>query len=280
MNLQHKFFNALVFKKIKNELGGNLEFLPCGGAMLKKEISEFFAAIGLPVIVGYGLTETTATVTALPTKNYVYGSVGIPLPGVDIKIGAEDEILVKYGGVMKGYYKNEEETAKVFTEDGYFRTGDAGRIDENGNLYIVDRIKDLMKTSNGKYIAPQTIEIPLQSHPEISQAMVIAEGKPYVSAVIVPDFETLIEKYQEFKNYVSLTIEEKKKLLESPFIKEKFEKIVADIQKEFASYEKIKKFKLLPEEFTIEKGEITPTLKIKRRVVLEKLNSLIEGMYA
>ena len=280
LNLQHKFFNALVFKKIKNELGGNLEFLPCGGAMLKKEISEFFAAIGLPVIVGYGLTETTATVTALPTKNYVYGSVGIPLPGVEIKIGAEDEILVKYGGVMKGYYKNEEETAKVFTEDGYFRTGDAGRIDENGNLYIVDRIKDLMKTSNGKYIAPQTIEIPLQSHPEISQAMVIAEGKPYVSAVIVPDFETLIEKYQEFKNYVSLTIEEKKKLLESPFIKEKFEKIVADIQKEFASYEKIKKFKLLPEEFTIEKGEITPTLKIKRRVVLEKLNSLIEGMYA
>ena len=279
LNLQHKFFNALVFKKIKNELGGNLEFLPCGGAMLKKEISEFFAAIGLPVIVGYGLTETTATVTALPTKNYVYGSVGIPLPGVEIKIGAEDEILVKYGGVMKGYYKNEEETAKVFTEDGYFRTGDAGRIDENGNLYIVDRIKDLMKTSNGKYIAPQTIEIPLQSHPEISQAMVIAEGKPYVSAVIVPDFETLIEKYQEFKNYVSLTIEEKKKLLESPFIKEKFEKIVADIQKEFASYEKIKKFKLLPEEFTIEKGEITPTLKIKRRVVLEKLNSLIEGMY-
>ena len=280
LNLQYKFFNALVFNKIKNELGGNLEFLPCGGAMLKKEISEFFAAIGLPVIVGYGLTETTATVTALPTKNYVYGSVGIPLPGVEIKIGAEDEILVKYGGVMKGYYKNEEETAKVFTEDGYFRTGDAGRIDENGNLYIVDRIKDLMKTSNGKYIAPQAIEIPLQSHPEILQAMVIAEGKPYVSAVIVPDFETLIEKYQEFKNYVSLTIEEKKKLLESPFIKEKFEKIVADIQKEFASYEKIKKFKLLPEEFTIEKGEITPTLKIKRRVVLEKLNSLIEGMYA
>ena len=280
LNLKFKFFDTLVFKKIKNELGGNLEFLPCGGAMLKKEISEFFAAIGLPVIVGYGLTETTATVTALPTKNYVYGSVGIPLPGVEIKIGAEDEILVKYGGVMKGYYKNEEETAKVFTEDGYFRTGDAGRIDENGNLYIVDRIKDLMKTSNGKYIAPQAIEIPLQSHPEISQAMVIAEGKPYVSAVIVPDFETLIEKYQEFKNYVSLTIEEKKKLLESPFIKEKFEKIVADIQKEFASYEKIKKFKLLPEEFTIEKGEITPTLKIKRRVVLEKLNSLIEGMYA
>lgn len=279
LQLQFGFFDKLVFRKIKNELGGKLEFLPCGGAMLKKEISEFFAAIGMPVIVGYGLTETTATVTALPTKNYVYGSVGKALPGVEIKIGKDDEILVKYGGVMKGYYKNPEETANVFTEDGYFRTGDAGRLDEEGNLYITDRIKDLMKTSNGKYIAPQSIEIPLQSNPYISQAMVIAEGKPYVSAVIVPNFETLIEKFQDFKNYLSLSLEEKKKLLETPFIKETFEKVVAEIQKEFASYEKIKKFRLLPEEFTIENGEITPTLKIKRRVVMEKLNELIEGMY-
>ena len=280
LQLQFSFFDKLVFRKIKNELGGNLSFLPCGGAMLKKEISEFFAAIGLPVIVGYGLTETTATVTALPPKNYVYGSVGKALPGVEIKIGADDEILVKYQGVMKGYYKNEEETAKVFTEDGYFRTGDAGRIDEEGNLYITDRIKDLMKTSNGKYIAPQSIEIPLQSNPYIAQAMVIAEGKPYVSAVIVPNFETLMEKYEEFKNYLSLNIEEKKKLLETPFIKETFEKVVNDIQKEFASFEKIKKFKLLPEEFTIERGEITPTLKIKRKIILEKFKALIEGMYA
>ena len=280
LQLQFSLFDKLVFKKIKNELGGKLTFMPCGGAMLKKEISEFFAAIGLPVIVGYGLTETTATVTALPTKNYVYGSVGKALPGVEIKIGKDDEILVKYGGVMKGYYKNPEETANAFTEDGFFRTGDAGRIDEEGNLYITDRIKDLMKTSNGKYIAPQSIEIPLQSNPYISQAMVIAEGKPYVSAIIVPNFETLTEKFQDFKNYLSLNIEEKKKLLETPFIKETFEKVVSEIQKEFASYEKIKKFKLLPEELTIEKGEITPTLKIKRKVVMEKLNELIEGMYA
>ena len=280
LQLQFGFFDKLVFRKIKNELGGKLEFLPCGGAMLKKEISEFFAAIGMPVIVGYGLTETTATVTALPTKNYVYGSVGKALPGVEIKIGKDDEILVKYGGVMKGYYKNPEETANAFTEDGYFHTGDAGRLDEEGNLYITDRIKDLMKTSNGKYIAPQSIEIPLQSNPYISQAMVIAEGKPYVSAIIVPNFETLMEKFQDFKNYLSLNIEEKKKLLETPFIKETFEKVLGDIQKEFASYEKIKKFKLLPEELTIEKGEITPTLKIKRKVVMEKLNELIEGMYA
>lgn len=280
LKIKYAFFDKLIFSKIKKELGGKLEFLPCGGAMLKKEISEFFAAIGMPVIVGYGLTETTATVTALPTKNYVYGSVGIPLPGVDIKIGADDEILVKYGGVMKGYYKNPEETAKVFTEDGYFRTGDAGRLDADGNLYITDRIKDLMKTSNGKYIAPQSIEIPMQSNPYISQAMVIAEGRPYVSAVIVPNFETLIEKFQEFKNYLSLTLEEKRKLLELPFIQETYDKVVNDIQKEFASFEKIKKFSLLPEEFTIESGEITPTLKIKRKVVMEKLKDLIEKMYA
>ena len=280
LQLQFGLFNKLVFRKIKNELGGKLTFMPCGGAMLKKEISEFFAAIGMPVIVGYGLTETTATVTALPTKNYVYGSVGKALPGVNIKIGKEDEILVKYGGVMMGYYKNPEETANVFTEDGYFRTGDAGRLDEEGNLYITDRIKDLMKTSNGKYIAPQSLEIPLQSNPYITQAMVIAEGKPYVSAIIVPNFETLMEKFQDFKNYLSLNIEEKKKLLETPFIKETFEKVLGDIQKEFASYEKIKKFQLLPEELTIERGEITPTLKIKRKVVMEKLNELIEGMYA
>lgn len=280
LQLQSSLFDKLVFRKIKNELGGKLTFMPCGGAMLKKEISEFFAAIGMPVIVGYGLTETTATVTALPTKNYVFGSVGKALPGVEIKIGKDDEILVKYGGVMKGYYKNPEETANAFTEDGYFRTGDAGRIDAEGNLYITDRIKDLMKTSNGKYIAPQSIEIPLQSNPYISQAMVIAEGKPYVSAIIVPNFETLMEKFQDFKNYLSLNIEEKKKLMETPFIKETFEKVLGDIQKEFASYEKIKKFKLLPEELTIERGEITPTLKIKRKVVMEKLNELIEGMYA
>lgn len=280
LKLQYELFSRLVFKKIKTELGGKLTFMPCGGAMLKKEISEFFAAIGLPVIVGYGLTETTATVTALPPKNYVYGSVGKPLPGVEIKIGDNDEILVKYGGVMRGYYKNPEETALSFTEDGYFRTGDAGRLDEDGNLYITDRIKDLMKTSNGKYIAPQSIEIPLQSNPYISQAMVVAEGKPYVSAIIVPNFETLIEKFQDFKNYLSLTIEEKKKLLETPFIKETYEKVVSEIQKEFASYEKIKKFRLLPEELTIERGEITPTLKIKRKVVMQKLNELIESMYA
>lgn len=279
LGLQYKLFSKLVFKKIKNELGGNLEFMPVGGAMLKKEISEFFEAIGMPVIVGYGLTETCATVTAYPPKGYVHGSVGVPLKGVDVKIGAEDEILVKYKGVMREYYKNPEETAKVFTEDGYFRTGDAGRFDEKGNLYIIDRIKDLMKTSNGKYIAPQSIELPLQTHPSIAQALIVAEGKPYVTSFIVPNFENLTQEWEEFKDYLKLSFAEKVKLLEMPNIKAKFQAIIEEVQKNQSPFEKIKKFTLLPEEFTIEKGELTPTLKIKRRVVMDKLQQQIESFY-
>lgn len=279
LNLKHQFYSSLVFKKIRNELGGNLEFMPVGGAMLKKEISEFFAAIGLPIVLGYGLTETCATVTAYPPVKYVHGSVGAPLPGVDIKLGEQDEILVKYGGVMREYYKNPEETAKVFTEDGYFRTGDAGRFDEAGNLYIIDRIKDLMKTSNGKYIAPQSIEIPLQSHPNISQALIVAEGKPYVSAFIVPDFEVISQEIPDFKEHTKMSVSEKAKLLENKEIKEKFQKIIADVQKGQAPYEQIKKFVLLSEEFTIDKGELTPTLKIKRKIVMEKLRNEIEKLY-
>lgn len=181
---------------------------------------------------------------------------------------------------MKGYYKNPGETALVFTADGYFKTGDAGRIDEDGNLYIVDRIKDLIKTSNGKYIAPQTIEVPLQTHPDILQAMVVAEGRPYVTSVIVPDFEFLTKEMAEFREYATLSIQEKMKLLSKDSIVEKFQKIINEIQKDHAGFEKIKKFRLLPEELTIEKGEITPTLKIKRKTVLEKFAHLIEEMYS
>lgn len=279
LKLKYNFFNSLVFKKIRNELGGNLSFMPVGGAVLKKEISEFFDAIGLPIIVGYGLTETCATVTAYPPKNYIHGSVGVPLKGVEVKLGEGDEILVRYKGVMKEYYKNPEETAKVFTEDGFFRTGDKGRLDEKGNLFIVDRIKDLMKTSNGKYIAPQSIEVPLQTHPSISQALIVAEGKPYVTSFIVPNFEALSKEWEEFKDYVKMNVSEKMQLLEMPNIKERFQKIIDEVQKNQSPFEKIKKFRLLPEEFTIEKGELTPTLKIKRRVVMDKLKHQIESFY-
>jgi long-chain acyl-CoA synthetase len=280
LKLRYKFFHALIFKKIKNEFGGRLRFLPVGGAMLKKEISEFMAWVGVPIIVGYGLTETSATVTAYPTTHFQHGSVGKALPGIEIKIGDNDEILVKYTGVMKGYYKNSEETHQMFTADGFLKTGDCGRIDEEGNLYITDRIKDLMKTSNGKYITPQLIESSLQTYSGISQVMIIGEQRPYVTALIVPDFEALANEDPDFINYRNLLPEQKRSLLNSSFIREKFEKIIADEQAGHAPYERIKKFYLLVEELTVEKGEITPTLKIKRPVVLQKYSEAIASMYS
>lgn len=279
LKLQFNIFDRFVFKKVKDNFGGKLSFLPVGGAMIEKEITEFMDAIGMPVIVGYGLTETSATVTCYPEKNYVHGSVGRVLSGTEIKIGENDEILVKSGIVMKGYYKNEEETRKVFTEDGYFRTGDCGRIDEKGNLFITDRIKDLMKTSNGKYIVPQPIEVSLQTSPEIAQAMVIADAKPFVTSLIVPDFETLAIDHPDFKTFHHLDDEAKNNLLNSAHIKEKFRMIIEEIQHKSSSFEKIRHFRLLPEAFTIENGELTPTLKIKRAVVLAKMKPIIDGMY-
>ena len=279
LKLQHAFYEKIVFKKIKSEFGGRLNFLPVGGAMIKKEISEFMHAIGMPVIVGYGLTETSATVTCYPRENYEHGSVGSVLPGIEIKIGADDEILVKSDGVMKGYYNQPEETQKIFTEDGFLKTGDCGRIDENGNLFITDRIKDLMKTSNGKYIAPQPIEVSLLSSPEIAQAMIIADERPYVTSLIVPDFEILALAHPDFRTFQILSDQEKSNLLNSGAVKEKFQKIIDDIQKKQSPFEKIKHFRLLPKEFTIESGELTPTLKIKRSVVLARLKPVIDSMY-
>ena len=279
LKLKHDFFNRVAYKKIRTEFGDNLNFLPVGGAMIKKEISEFMEAIGMPIIVGYGLTETSATVTCYPEKNYVHGSAGKPLPDIEIKIGADDEILVKSNGVMKGYYKNPEETKNVFTNDGFFKTGDCGRIDEEGNLYITDRIKDLMKTSNGKYIAPQPIEISLLTSPEIVQAMIIADERPFVTSLIVPDLEILSKQHPNLESFQKLSEEEQHSLLNSEGIRERFQKIIEEIQKKHSPFEKIKRFKLLPKEFTIENGELTPTLKIKRSVVLAKLKPIIDAMY-
>jgi len=194
LNLKNVIANKLVFNKIKNKLGENLWFMPCGGASISSEVTKFFDAMGIHITVGYGLTETTATLTAFPLQNYEHGTAGITLGDTQIKIGENDEILAKGSGIMKGYYKKPHETAEVFTEDGWFKTGDAGKFDQKGNLVITDRIKDLMKTSNGKYIAPQPIENMLSNNNFITQAMVIAEGKPYVTALIIPNFEALKEQ--------------------------------------------------------------------------------------
>lgn len=275
LNLKNAVANKMVFQKIKNKMGGQLWFMPCGGASLSPEVTRFFDAMGIHITVGYGLTETTATLTAFPFTHYEHGSAGITLGDTQIKIGENDEILAKGSGIMKGYYKKEEDTKAVFTEDGWFRTGDAGKFDEKGNLTITDRIKDLMKTSNGKYITPQPIENLLSNNQYITQAMVVAEGKPYVTALIIPNFEALQEQLKKMN--ISFTNWEE--IVNLDKIKEFYQQKLEEIQNSLSGFEKVKKFTLMPAEFEIGSGEITPTLKVKRNVVLEKYKELIEKMY-
>ncbi len=276
LGIKNKIANAMVFSKIKNKLGGNLWFMPCGGASISAEVTKFFDAMGIHITVGYGLTETTATLTAFPFKNYEHGTAGKPLGNTQIKIDENDEILAKGDGIMKGYYNKPEETAKVFTEDGWFKTGDAGKFDESGNLVITDRIKDLMKTSNGKYIAPQPIENLLSNNNYIQQVMLIAEDKPFVSALIVPNFEFLQEKLKD----LNIPFTDWKSIIDLPKIKELYKEKIDEVQQSLSGVEKVKKFILMPAEFEISSGEITPTLKIKRNIVLQKYQSLIDEMYA
>lgn len=274
--LKNTIANTLVFKKIKKKMGGKLWFMPCGGASVSAEVTRFFEALGIHITVGYGLTETTATLTCFPFHQFEHGSAGIPIGDTQIKIGENDEILTKGSGIMKGYYKKPTETAEVFTEDGWFKTGDAGRFDEKGNLFITDRIKDLMKTSNGKYVTPQPIENMLSDNNFINQAMVVAEGKPYVTAVIIPNFEALTDQLTKM-NIPFTTWEE---IVNSDKVKEFYREKIEEIQKGLSGFEKVKKFILMPSEFEVNSGEITPTLKVKRNVVLNKYADLIDKMYS
>lgn len=275
LKIKQSLAEMLVFDKIKQKMGGRLWFLPCGGASVSPEVTQFFESIGIHVTVGYGLTETTATLSAFTMTNFEHGSCGKSLDGVEIRIGENDEIQAKGNGIMKGYYKMPEETKAVFTDDGWFKTGDAGKFDEKGNLVITDRIKDLLKTSNGKYIAPQQIENILTNNNYIQQIVLIAEGKQFVSALIVPNFEFLTEHLK--KNNIAFTnweeIVEKKEI--TTFYREK----IGELQNHLADFEKVKKFTLMPAEFEITTGEITPTLKVKRNVVLKKYAHLVEKMY-
>ena len=276
LSLKKGIADKLVFAKIKKKLGGNLWFMPCGGASLSPEVTRFFDAMGIHITVGYGLTETTATLTAFPFQNYEHGTAGVTLGDTQIKIGENDEILAKGSGIMKGYYKKPEETAAVFTDDGWFKTGDAGKFDEKGNLTITDRIKDLMKTSNGKYVAPQPIENILSNNNFIQQAMVVAEGKPFVTAIIVPNFEAL----KEYLPKLNIPFTSWEEVVKLDKIKEFYHQKLEEIQQSLAGFEKVKKFTLMPAEFEVGSGEITPTLKIKRNIVLDKYAALIDKMYA
>ena len=270
----HNVADKVVFSKIREALGGRIRFMPCGGARLDEEICKFFHALGLDVKVGYGMTETVATVTCFQ-DSFEYDSCGTTLPDVEVRIGKNKEIQVKGDNVMRGYYKKPEETAKTFTADGWLHTGDAGEIDANGCLKITDRIKELMKTSNGKYIAPQFIEGTLGKDKFIEQIAVIADARNYVTALIVPAFEVL----EEYAESINLKYQCKKELIQHHKIQEMIQERLDAIQTELARFEQVKKFTLLSKEFSIELGEITPTLKLRRKIIMERFRGEIEAMY-
>lgn len=274
LKLKFRLADKLVLSKMRKVFGGNIQFMPCGGAPISNEILRYMHSFGLNIKCGYGLTETTATATLFGDTKFEFASAGKPLHGTEIKIGPNNEVFVKGPGVMKGYYKKPEETAAVF-EGEWFKTGDAGRIDEDGNLYITDRIKDLMKTSGGKYIAPQKLETALINDAFIEQIAVIGDEQKYVTALAVPSFENLKKYAEEHK----ITFKDIEDLIQNIHIKEMFIKRIEELQKDFSMFEKIKKVTLLPKEFTIDSGEITATLKLKRKVIQQKYKELIDNMY-
>ena len=273
---QYALANKLVLGKLRALLGGRIRMMPCGGAKLEPTIGLFFHSIGLNIKLGYGMTETTATVSCWDDLHFNANSIGRLMPGAEVKIGENKEILVRGGMVMKGYYKKPQETADAFTADGFLKTGDAGEFDAEGNLYITDRIKELMKTSNGKYIAPQVLESKIGKDKFIEQIAVIADAKKYVSALIVPCYTAL----EEYAKQVNIKYQDRLELLKHSEILQMLEQRINELQKELAGWEQIKRFTLLPQAFSTQLEEITPTLKLRRKVILQRYQAQIEAMYS
>ncbi|MGB9764264.1 MAG: AMP-dependent synthetase/ligase [Candidatus Saccharicenans sp.] len=264
----------LVFSKIVERTGGRVRFFVSGGAPLSKEIAEFFYALGLLIIEGYGLTETSPVIAVNTLNEFRFGTVGKILPGVEVKFAPDGEIWVRGPNVMKGYFKKEEETREAF-EEGWFKTGDIGYLDKDGYLVITDRKKDIIVTAGGKNVAPQPIENTVKTSPYIANAVVVGSGRKFVSALIVPDFDKLEEYAQE----QGINFTDHHDLLAKPEIYDFYMKEIDRLTPHLASYEKIKKITLLEKDFEIEAGEMTPTLKVRRKIVEEKYKPLIDQMY-
>ncbi len=274
---QYQYFEKKVFSRLRRAIGvENGKLFPTAGAMLSDNITEMLHAVGINIVIGYGLSETNASVSFYPNTGWELGTIGEPIPGVRVKIGEQNEILVKGPTVMKGYYNKPEETARVIDADGWFHTGDCGEITEKGHLIMTERLKDLYKTSNGKYIAPQVLESLLAQDKYMAQVAVIGDGRKYVSALIVPDFEEL----ERYATKHKIQYKNREELVNNPKIHDMMEKLINEYQKDLASYEQIKRFVLLPRPFTMESGELTNTLKIKRAVVNKRYAKLIDAMYA
>ena len=277
LHLEYEMLNRTVFSLVRKELGlENAHFFPTAGAAVSEYVEEFVHSIGINMVVGYGLTESLATVSCDHLgEPYTVGSVGQPIEGIDIKISEEGEILLKGPTITIGYYNREDLTKQAFTEDGYFRTGDAGYL-KDGELFLTERIKDLFKTSNGKYIAPQMIESKLLVDKYIDQICIIADQRKFVSALIVPVYSLL----EEYAREHDIAFETREQLCADERIIKMMHERIDTLQQQLAHYEQVKRFTLLPHHLSMEKGELTNTLKIKRRVLNENYKKEIDAMYA
>jgi long-chain acyl-CoA synthetase len=273
LKLKHGVADIFVLKKLRNIFGGNIRFMPCAGAAISPSLLRFFHAAGIFVNYGYGATETSATVSCFKSDRYDFDTSGTIMPGIEVKISDEGEILIKGGTVFKGYFKKSEETGKTLI-DGWYHSGDQGYITSNGDLVMTDRIKDLIKTSSGKYVSPQKIELAFGKDPFIEQIIVIGDNRKFVTALIVPSFDTL-----KSKGKLGLQTMDNYELVVSKEIIEFFNSRINKIQEEFAPYERVVRFKLLPEPFSIQNEMLTNTLKVRRNALIEQFKDDIDKMY-
>jgi long-chain acyl-CoA synthetase len=275
LRLRARLADRLVFRKLRARTGGGLRFFVSGGAPLPPRINEFFYAAGMTILEGYGLTETSPVLTCNTFDHFRVGSVGLALPETEVRIAEDGEILVRGPQVMKGYYGNPEATAEVLASDGWFATGDIGHLDDDGFLFITDRKKDLIVTAGGKNIAPQPLEKHLEGNKYVTQAVCIGDRRPYLSCLLVPNFDSL----GVFAAESEIAAEDRSALLARPEILELFQRELARMNEGLPSFNQIKRFALLKDELTLEAGELTPTLKIKRHVIAQKYDSVIDSLY-
>ncbi len=272
---QLKIARKLIFSKWKEALGGNIKLIASGSAALQPRLSRIFWAAGIPIAEGYGLTETSPVISSSILSDFRIGCVGTVLPNVQLKIAEDGEICVKGPSIMKGYYKKPEATAEAIDSEGWFHTGDIGELSEGKYLKITDRKKEIFKTSGGKYVAPQLVENKLKESVLIEQAIVVGEGQKFPSALIIPDFNAL----KEWCSRNGIDYGDDAQMIKNDKVKDKINQEVKDLMKSIAQYQQVKKVELLPKLFTIESGELTPTLKLKRKIIHGKYKELIEGMY-
>ncbi len=275
LKTKYKIADRLVFSKIKAAMGGRIRFFISGGAALPKKVGEFFYAINMPILEGYGLTETSPVICVNTFDNFRIGTVGKPMPAIEVKIAEDGEIITRGPNIMKGYFKKEKETREVLTEDGWFSTGDIGFLDEDGFLSITDRKKDIIVTSGGKNVAPQPIEGRIKQSPYILNAVVIGNERKYLSALIVPDFD----KMEDISRALGKEFSSKEAFLKDKEVEKFYLKEVKRMVPDLADYEVIKRIALLGRDFSIDEGEITPTLKIRRSVIEKKYKKIIDGLY-